>query len=277
MFDAASRSDVHQRAIGELKILLRRRDDVTALANLRQQGCLKARFPRSQNAGWTDIVTLNTSGGIVGGDRLTTDISLQPDSHATFAAQAAERIYRALPDAAPAQIRTTITLAAGAAAEYLPQETILFDNSALDRTLDISLAPDSWFLGVESLVFGRAAMGEQVHHARLRDRIRIRRDNRLILNDSIFLHGNVARCLARPAIAAGGRATATLLHAAPDAAASLDMLRAALAGADAGASAWDGLLVARILAPDAANLRQTVLAALRALRACRKLPRVWQC
>jgi urease accessory protein len=277
MFDAASPSDLHQRAIGDLRIDLRRRDEITALSNLRQQGCLKARFPRAQNPGWAEIVTLNTSGGVAAGDRLATILSLQPNTRATFASQAAERIYRALPDAAPARLRTTITLAPGAAAEYLPQETILFDNAALDRSLDISLASDSWFLAVESLVFGRAAMGEQVHHARLRDRIRLRRDNRLILNDSIFLHGDITQHLARPAIAAGALATATLLHAAPDAAASLPLLRAALEGAEAGASAWDGILVARILAPDGASLRKTILAALRAMRACRKLPRVWQC
>jgi urease accessory protein len=277
MFDAVSPSELHQRAVGELKIDLRRRGDTTSLANLRQQGCLKARFPRPQNHGWAEIVTLNSSGGIAGGDRLETAVSLQPHTKATFASQAAERIYRALPDAAPARIGTTITLAAGAAGEYLPQETILFDNCALNRTLDISLASDSWFLSVESLVFGRTAMGEQVRNTRLRDRIRLRRDGRLILNDSIFLHGDAARHLARPAIAAGARACATLLHAAPDAAASLDALRAALAGADAGASAWDGILVARILAADGATLRKTVLAGLHALRACRKLPRVWMC
>ncbi len=60
-------------------------------------------------------------------------------------------------------------MAAGAAAEWLAQETILFDGCALDRRLDVELAPDSWFLAVEMLVFGRAAMGEVVREARLRD------------------------------------------------------------------------------------------------------------
>jgi len=46
------------------------------------------------------------------------------------------------------------------------QETILFDRCALDRRLEVDLADGAWFLGVESLVFGRAAMGEAVERAR---------------------------------------------------------------------------------------------------------------
>jgi Branched-chain amino acid transport system / permease component/UreD urease accessory protein len=44
--------------------------------------------------------------------------------------QAAERFYRALPDDPPAHLRTRITVADGAAAEWLPQEAILFDRAA---------------------------------------------------------------------------------------------------------------------------------------------------
>jgi urease accessory protein len=58
-------------------------------------------------------------------------------------------------------------------------------------------------------------------------------------------------------------------------AARLGALRAALAGAHAGAS-WTGeILLARILAPDAAALRRVVAKALAVLRPG-PLPRVWQ-
>ena len=71
MYDAASRSDapVLQRAMGELRVGVRVRDGRTVLEGLRQAGCLKARFPRS-DADWLNVVTLNTSGGIAGGDEL---------------------------------------------------------------------------------------------------------------------------------------------------------------------------------------------------------------
>jgi urease accessory protein len=118
-----------------------------------------------------------------------------------------------------------------------------------------------------------------VARARLADTIRVRRAGRLLLHDAIRLTGEIAAVLARPATAAGGAAIATLVHVAPDAETRLDALRAAVAAApaDIGASAWDGMLVARVVATDGARLRATLLAALAPLRDGRAMPRVWQC
>jgi len=265
-----------QRARGGLVLGLRRRGAATVLARLRQEGCLKARFPRPERGAWTSVVTLNSSGGIAGGDTLATRIEAGPLTRATCAAQAAERFYRALPGSAPARVRNSIRVAAGACLEWLPQESILFDGCAVDRALCVDLAEDSWFLGVESLVFGRTAMGEEVASARLRDTIRLRRTGRLVLHDAIRLDGAIRDALDRPAIGSGARAVATIVHAAPDAASRLDALRSALRG-EAGASAWDGLLVARICARNGADLRAAVVAGMAALRGSRPLPRVWMC
>jgi len=277
MFDVSSPSEpALQRAAGELAVGWRVRDGETVLDRLRQAGCLKARFPRDGVDGWAGIVTMNLSGGIAGGDRLDSRFVIGEGARASIAGQAAERFYRALPASPPARVRARIEITAGAAAEWLAQESILFDRCAMDRRLDVDLAADAHFLGVEMLVFGRAAMGETVRHAVLRDVIAVRREGRPVLREAIRLDGAADEMLHRPAIAAGARAVATLVHVAPDAEARLDAVRAALQAADAGASAWDGLLVARILAPDGAALRRIVVATLAALRD-RPLPRVWLC
>ena len=256
---------------------MRLRGGETVLADLRQEGCLKARFPRP--AGWTEIVTLNTSGGIAGGDRLNTQISVGQGASASFAAQAAERFYRALPEDPPAHVRSSITVEPNAAVEWLPQESILFDRCALDRVLEIDMATDGWFLGVESLLFGRTAMGETLRDIRLRDTIRVKRAGKLLLHEAIRLDGAVAESLARQAVANGGHAVATLVHVAPDAADRLEALREAWtrAPAETGASAWNGLLVGRVVAENGACLRAAVVAALAVFRAQRPLPRVWIC
>jgi urease accessory protein len=222
---------------------------------------------------------LNTSGGVAGGDRLDGVFELREGARVTVTAQAAERFYRALPGSDAALVRNRLNVAAGACLEWLPQETILFDRCAVDRRLDVELADDAWFLGVESLVFGRAAMGERVLHASLRDGIRVRRGGRWLLHDAVRLEGEVDAALRRASIGGGARAVATLVHVAPDAEAALDAVRAAMAEAvaEAGASAWNGMLVARIMAADAAALRRAVIAALQVLRAPRPLPRVWLC
>lgn len=247
------------------------------LDGLRQEGCLKARFPRTERGAWSGAVTLNTAGGVAGGDVLDSSIGAGPGTRATVASQAAERFYRALPGSNPAAVTTRLHVAAGAALEWLPQEAILFNRCALRRRLLVDLAEGSWFLGVESLVFGRTAMGEQVSEASLRDVVELRRGGRLALHDAIRLDGPVQPVLERRASGAGARAVATILHAAPDAAARLDPLRAALAAWDAGASAWDGMLIARIVAVDGACLRRAVVAGLNVLRDGRPLPRVWEC
>jgi urease accessory protein len=265
----------HQRARGVLALAFRRRGAATVLADLRQEGCLKARFPRAP--GGLEAVTLNTSGGVAGGDRMRTEISLAEGTVATVAAQAAERFYRTLPADQPAHIRTTIQLSDGASLDWLPQDSILFDGAAVDRVLAVEMAADACFLGVESLVFGRAAMGERVRTARLADTITVRRAGTPVLHDAIRLQGEVDAVLARPAVAGGARAVATIVLVAPDAEARLDGLRAALAGAEAGASAWNGMLLARILAADGSALRRAVTAGLDCLRGGRTLPRVWMC
>jgi urease accessory protein len=281
MFDVASRSDVPllQRAAGELRVVFRRRGEQSVLDDLRQVGCMKLRFPRVEPEEWTSAVILNTSGGVAGGDRLAGEFELREGARVTVTAQAAERFYRALPGSDAALVRNQLRVAAGACLEWLPQETILFDRCAVDRRLDVELADDAWFLGVESLVFGRAAMGERVLHAWLRDGIRVRRGGRWLLHEAVRLEGEVDAALRRASIGGGARAMATLVHVAPDAEAALDAVRAAMLEAvtEAGASAWNGMLVARILADDAAALRRAVIAALQVLRAPRPLPRVWLC
>jgi urease accessory protein len=277
MYDGVSLSDGLQRATGDLRVSVKRRDDLSVLDGLRQAGCLKARFPRSVVSGWFDATTINSSGGVAGGDQLQSLISVGEGARATIASQAAERCYRALPGSAPSFIRTAVEIGVGAAAEWLPQETILFDRCSLDRRLVVDMAAGASFLGVEMLVFGRAAMGERVVSARLRDLIQVRRGGALLLHDAIRLDGEVDLLLQRTAIAAGARAIATLVYVAPDAEARLDAVRAAVDSSAVGFSAWNGMLIGRMVADDGASARRGIVAALTVLRDGRPLPRVWLC
>jgi urease accessory protein len=266
-----------QRAVGELRVVVKRFGLETALDELRQAGCLKARFPRRIVPGWMDVVTLNSGGGVAGGDRLDVSFVVGVGGQATIAAQAAERFYRALAGDFPARVRTRLTAAGGASLEWLPQETILFDCCALDRRLEVDLAADARFLGVETVVFGRAAMGERVRQGWLRDLIRVRRGGDLLLHDAIRLDGEIDVLMRRAAIGGGASVVATVVYVAPDAAGKMDAVRAAMGQAEAGASAWNGMLIARVLGRDSASVRGTVIAALDVLRESRPLPRVWLC
>jgi urease accessory protein len=236
---------------------------------------LRACFPRPHGAA-LEIVAVNTAGGVADGDRISIALSAGPGTALRFATQAAERIYRARVGSDPALIDVTLRVSAGARLDWLPQETILFDGAALRRRTVVEMAADARFLGVEALIFGRAAHGETLRSLRLNDSFVIRRGGVTVLHEAIRLHGDAAMILRQPAAANGAYAVAILIYAAPDAGGLLTRLRGALDAApgESGASAWNGLLVARMLAADAGALRAAIASAVRVLRA-EPLPRVW--
>ena len=285
--DSGLITPTHQRAFGRLRIAFQRRGELTALAVLRQEGCLKARHPRPEPGAIAETVLLNTSGGITGGDDLGLDIRAGAGTRLVVTTQAAERLYRATSGSPPATIRTSLTAEAGATLEWLPQETILFDACRADRTLSVDLAPSARFVGVESLLFGRQASGETVRRAWLTDRIRIRQADTLLLHDATRIAGDAAGLMARAGTFGDARAMATIVVVNPEAEALVPALRTALgdgtltggpleAPVQFGVSAWNGLVLARLLAADGARLRQAVITSLSILRGAVQLPRVWR-
>lgn len=267
-----------QRALGTLWLASKSAEDRAAsvLGDLRHSGCLKALFPRGA-ADRLSAVLINTSGGITGGDDLQIKAKVGRDSRLTLTTQAAERIYRATGDTA-GRVDTSIRIEDRGKLDWLPQETILYDGSALDRRLRIELLGTAQCLVVETLVFGRTAMGESVHHLRLSDRIEVWRDGVPLFIDRMRLTGDAAAHLARRATGGGDVAMASVLFAtAPDshdAAAHLARLRPCLP-ANAGASlVRPGLLFLRMTAPDSYDLRRTLLPILAQLNDG-PLPRTW--
>jgi urease accessory protein len=258
----------------------------TRLADLYQRAPCRVLFPDTDTDEPAQAVVLTTSGGLTGGDRLQTEFALAAGACATLTSQAAEKIYRALPQAEAARIDARVTAAAGSYGEYLAQETILFDAARLRRHFEADLAPGARLLAVESLVFGRAAMGERYTRGFVHDAWRIRRDGRLIFADTLRLDGDIAALRAAPFGFGSATACATLVYAADDAPSLLEPLRARLdahaAPPIAHATTREHLLIVRLLADDATQLRQALMLAAGTIRALaaglpERLPKVWYC
>jgi urease accessory protein len=265
------------RTEGSVRLGFVRADGATRLSTLRQEGAARARFPRPPAArGIPEVVLLNTAGGLTGGDRMNVDVEIGPECEATVTSAAAEKVYRSLGDAT--DITINLELREDARCHWLPQPTILFDGSQLERRTHVDLAASAALLAVEMVIFGRTAMGEDVRRGALHDAWRVRRDGRLIFADTARASGAVADALDRGATLDGMRAVAMLLYVAPDAAARLDEVRVLLDGAasTAGASTWNGLLLVRAAAKDGRALQRDLLPVLTVLGG-RPLPRVWQC
>jgi urease accessory protein len=264
-----------ERVRGRARVSFNRVGDETRLIEFYQSGSAKIRLPRVPAGAPKEAVFLNTAGGVTGGDHLAYEADAGPGTSVVVTTQAAERVYRRT--AGTATIETSLAVGDGADLAWLPQETILFDNSALSRRLSADVAPSGILLAVEAIILGRAAMGETARNLVVNDGWRIRRGGRLIFADGLRLDGNAEAMMAGSATGKGATALATLLLVAPDAEARIEMARDALAGAEGevGVSAWNGMLVARLIAPTGQTLRSDLIRLIESLRGVR-MPRVWQ-
>lgn len=272
--NAPTSTPVLERARGRAEVTMTQCDGAPRLERLYQSGCAKALLPRTWDAP-PEAVLVNTAGGVTGGDRIEWRLAAGPGARLVATTQAAERVYRAA--GGLARIETRIHAAAGASVDWLPQETILFDGGRLARRLEADLEGDARLMALETLMLGRAAMGETVCRGALSDQWRIRRDGRLVHAEALRLAGDLSAALACPAALGRARAFATLVEAAPDAGDRLAAARARLAhldGVAAGAAARDGVLILRFLAADPAPLRRALIRFLAAFHQA-PLPRAW--
>ncbi len=229
-------------------------------------------------------VLLTTSGGLTGGDRTRVAVIVGTDARATVSTQAAEKIYRALPAAGDAVVEVEMRVEDGAWAEWLAQETILFDGSRLRRLFSAEVSSHGRLLAVESIVFGRTAMRESFATGMLHDAWRIRRGGKLIWADALHMDGNVGAMRTAPFGFGTSVACSTMLYVGGDAPRQLDEFRRLLNSSTLlhGATLLDGIVLARIMAEDAAELRGTVMKLIAGIRQAAaslpaRLPRVWHC
>jgi urease accessory protein len=261
-----------QRARAEARGSFVRVGARTEAERLFETGGLRWRFPRSSNP--CEAAIVNTGGGVAGGDSYSVNLTLSEGAEVEATTPSAERIYRS--DGPAAGIATRLTLKPRARLFWLPQETLMFDGARLERRLEVEMSGEAAFIVAETLVFGRLAMGESRIDASLRDSWCVRRDGQLVFADETRLdHAGAA--LERKAVGAGARALSTIVAAAPNIEARLPDLRAALktagSGVESGASAFDRLVVVRLLAASGARLRAALVASIVALGG--RKPRLW--
>ena len=269
---AASAIFAANRAKGAVRFDVRHQDGVTRRGHLHESGSLRVRFPSPEAEGLS-AVFVNTVGGVAGGDRFDIEIAAGEGARLTLTTAVAEKVYRALGDAA--QLNIALKAAGRAHLGWLPQETILFDRVRIHRRIDIDLAEDASLLLCEIVIFGRAAMGERVQSGEFVDRWRLSRGGRLVFAETVRLDGDIGARLASPAVANGGVAIGTALIV-PGDEALVERIREASQsfGGEVGISAWNGFAMARFCAQDAARLRADMMTVL-GRASPEALPRLW--
>ncbi len=252
---------LEQRSVGELTLRVERGGPKI----IRESGATKCRIPM----GGSEAIIINTSGGLAGGDEVIINATVGENATLTLTSQTAERVYGSL--GPPADVKVALTAEVGSVLFWLPQETILFENSVLHRELEVELSVGACFLAVEPLVFGRNEMGEDIHTLDLSDRWLVKRDGALLHAERLKFGPHLPHSMAT---LGNFRTMATVLFISPEAEARLDDVRGSLSEND-GASAWNGKLVARLIAKDGFHLRKTVIRVLNACVGKSNMPKTW--
>jgi len=145
---------------GKLNLVYADRKNATQLIYNHQQAPLKVQrpfYPEGEKV--CHSVILHTAGGVVGGDRLSLNFHLQPHAQALITTAAASKVYRS--NGLQARQTIDIQVDAGACLEWVPQETILFNNAIYRQDLRVELATEASWLGWEITRLGRSARGEK--------------------------------------------------------------------------------------------------------------------
>ncbi len=259
-----------QRALGEGRVETQLLDGRTRLKTLYQEGAAKIRLPHTHDAS-LQAVLINTAGGLCGGDDIRWSATAAPGARLVLTTQACERVYRSTGE--PARLSTRLRAGSGVRLDWLPQETILYDDSRLVRSLDVDLAEDATFCAAEAVILGRGAMGEAARSALFREDWRVRRGERLIHAEATRLVGDP---LERDGLSLldGACAFATVLYVGGDADRKLGAVRALMHGR-AGASLVGERLVVRAMAQSGLALRRIIAPVLAGLSSAGALPRLW--
>jgi urease accessory protein len=268
-----------QRAQGSCRVVLDRGERGNRIVDVFQQHPMRIMFPRICGANLEEAVIVNASGGVAGGDRLETDVTLVGDASLAVTTQAAEKVYRALSE--PAHVITRLNVGAAARLAWLPQETIVFQQAQLRRETQIQLVSGAQMLALEWLVFGRAAHGEELHSGCINDSWRVSIDGRLVWADSFRVTDDVFPHLRGKAALSDAKAIATMVCFAPHPESQLETLRSISSriACEFGATSVGGLVIARFAASRSSDLRSALQIFLQQAsgRSPFRVPKMWSC
>lgn len=247
----------------------------TLLARREHAGPLLVQKPFYPEGTTCHVYLIHPPGGVVGGDTIDLGVQCDPGSQVLLTTPAAGKFYRSRGPWAKQKNRFEVM--DGALLEWLPQETILFDDCRVESLTRFELEDGARMIGWEMVALGRPACNEGFARGRARMGLEVWKDGVPLLLEQLNLD---AAMLASPCGLNKKPLSATLV-AYPATPRELDAARD-LAGErrDFGATLIDRLLICRALGQQAEPVRNLLVSIWRAIRpgmagkpACE--PRIW--
>ncbi len=230
------------------------------------------------------VVIVHPPGGVVGGDKLEIASRVGAAANVQITTPGAAKWYKANGHVSYQNVQLKVE--AGGTLEWLPQETIFFDNAEVELDHTVALAKDSSYISCEIFCFGRTAFGESFNGGRIRQKVNIRRDGKLIWYEQLNLAGG-GMAMKSPLVLAEKTVCATLI-AVNDTSHTNELIntlredasRLANGAGHLGVSQVKSVLVARYLGDSSEVARQIMLKIWGILRPAMlgrkaEVPRMW--
>ncbi|MEK5332796.1 urease accessory protein UreD [Lysinibacillus sp. FSL W8-0992] len=169
---------------GKLEMAFEPRRGYTRLVHVYQQPPLKAsRELYADNKPTATVFIMESSGGMVAGDRNEISVKLAPDSQVKLKQQSALKIYPSHNGERCTQ-EITVEIAEGARLEWLPEVTIPFERARFQVDTTIRMAKSSTLIWGEIIAPGREMRGEIFDYQSFQSKYKIFVEEALIAFDS---------------------------------------------------------------------------------------------
>ena len=246
----------------------------TQLKVHREQGNLKARLIKNYDAN-DELIIINTAGGLTSGDLNINLIKVCEDINLNITTQSMEKIYKC--KNLSAYNYTNIIVGANSYVSWMPLETIFFNEAKLRRRINIDLDTKSNFLGIETIIFGRKAMGEIVQKGTLDDAWQIFKNGKLIYSDFNRITGNIHKKLTSAIVMKGNNILCNIVFTGKKIKEYKRKILIYLYKTKylAGVSLVNGVLLIKMLAKDISEVRMFINKLINILDDNFNLPKIW--
>lgn len=167
----------------QLNLGFQKRASKTVLASRSQYGPLTVQRPFYPEGDVCHLYLLHPPGGVVGGDELHINVTVENQASALITTPGATKFYKNTGKLAK-QIQTLRVLDKGVL-EWFPQENIFFDKTHSQLITQIELEKTAQFMGWEINCYGRPASKDFFEEGYVDTQFKIMRDGKPLLLDRL--------------------------------------------------------------------------------------------
>ena len=177
---------------GALRLTFGVRDGRTCLTEQFDQAPLKIVRPFDVGGGRILIQIINTTAGVLGGDRFLIEINVEAGAKAIVVNQSATKVHR-MEDGVTGVENVKIKVQSGGELEYYPGLVIPFPDSDFSQSLTVSLEKAAKFGFFNFYSMGRISRGESFVFRHLSNRTRISGEDKPVYADALELNPRLSK------------------------------------------------------------------------------------